>query len=105
MLGRLCAVAALVWAAAPAYAASLEPLAVRDGRCECVLATEDADDQFLLIVNSLARGGGPVRVLCTTAPTTDAEWVPLEPTAPDPAWRQRVRQLAEHLERARRQQA
>src|SRR5262249_4134799 len=105
MLRRLCALAALVLAAAPAYPASLEPLAVRDGRCELVLAAGHADDQFLLIVNSLARGGGPYRVRCTAAPTTDPEWVPLEPSIQDPAWRQRVRQLAEHLERARRQQA
>src|SRR5947208_17138858 len=96
----LCALAALVLAAAPAYPASLQPLAVRDGRCEFVLAPEHADDQFLLIVNSLARGGGPYPVRCTAAPTTDREWVPLEQTAPDAACRQRVRQLADHLQRA-----
>src|SRR5438876_9964088 len=103
MLRGLCALAGLAWAALPAYPAPLYPLAVRDGHCECVVAAEHADDQFLLIVSSLARGGGPVRVRCTADATADPEMVPLEQTTPDPAWRQRVRQLAERLARARRQ--
>src|SRR5438445_13848637 len=102
---HLCALLAVALVSAPACAASLEPLAVRDGQCECVLASEHPDDQFLLIVGSLARGGGPFPVRVTSTPTQDREQLPLDNSAPDPAWRDRVQQLAERLERARKQQA
>src|SRR5437763_1506371 len=51
---------------ARARAADALPLAVRDERCTFVLTTADADDQFDLVLGSLARHGGPFRVRVQT---------------------------------------
>src|SRR5205823_5606620 len=49
----------------------LLPLAVRDGRCECVLPTDRPDEKYYLILGSLARTGGPYRITVRTAATTE----------------------------------
>jgi hypothetical protein len=101
---RLPCAAILVCLLAPiADAAPLHALAVQDGRCECVLTTDRADDQFLLVLGSLARSGGPFRVTVSTAPTVAAESVPPETPAADPLWPINVRDLAERQAKARAQ--
>src|SRR5205085_2503606 len=76
-------------------------LAVHEGRCECVLATDRPDDQFYLIVGALARKGGPHRVTVRTETTTDALRLQREEPSFDPAWRRRIDEVADRLERAR----
>ena len=51
--------------------AQVVPLAVQEGRCECVLPTGQADDKYFLILGSLARGAGPFHVTVQTEATTD----------------------------------
>jgi hypothetical protein len=79
------------------------PLAVRAGQCQIVLDTPGADDQFYLVIGSLARAPGPFRVaVCaepTSAPADPPPAVPV-PNASEAEYRQ---QLSERLERARRQ--
>jgi hypothetical protein len=89
----------LLPAAAPA--AALLPVAVKDGRAECVLSTEQPGEQYLLVVGSLARTLTPQRVTVTAAPTADPEALPLDPCAADPRWRAEVQRLAERQATAR----
>jgi hypothetical protein len=86
-----------------AFAAPLVPLAVADGRCESVLATEHDDDQYLLILGCLSRSPAPQRILLSTATTTQPEWLPLAKPEADPRWRQQIQQLTDRQARARLQ--
>src|SRR5262245_44175378 len=93
---------ALALAVAPAAAAEpWQPLALTAGRCEAALSTDHADDQFLLVVGTLARGGGPFPFTVAAGPTSAPAAVPLDRTAPDPAWQARVRELAARQAQAR----
>lgn len=99
---------ALLILTAPALAqppGRLIPLEVRDGRCEAVLDTGRAGDQFFLIVGSLAPGLGQHRVLVHTGATDSQVSLPLDTFSPDPAWVRRVAEMQDRLERARRQRA
>src|SRR5438045_1490226 len=69
-------------------------LEVTAGRCEAVLATEQPDDQYYLIVGSLARSGIH-RVTVHTEATTAPEQLPLERPAADAGWKQLVQDRAE----------
>jgi hypothetical protein len=102
---HLAVLAALALTALPAAAAPLESLEVRAGRCELVLPSDQAGDQFLLIVGSLAPSGGLCHVRIEANPTVDAVALPLATTAADAAWRQRVRGLADRQDRARQRDA
>src|SRR4051812_38843881 len=76
-------------------------LEVSAGRCEAVLASEHPDDQYYLVVGSLARSGTH-RVTVQTAATTEPERLPLEQPISDDGWKQTVQDRAERQERARR---
>jgi hypothetical protein len=86
-----------------APATPLVPLAVHDGRCECVLPTERGDDQYLLIVGSLSRSLTPQRITLTTAATIHPPALPLEKPLDDTLWRREVQRLGERLASARQQ--
>ncbi|HYV39911.1 MAG TPA: hypothetical protein VE988_29760, partial [Gemmataceae bacterium] len=86
-----------------ASATELQRLAVSDGRCEFVLPTEHADDQYLLILGALAQTGGPYPVHIATEQTTAALSIPLEAPKIDLAWQKHVKDLAERQAAARRQ--
>src|SRR5438105_2645698 len=79
------------------------PLAVHQGRCEAVLATENKDDQYYLILGALGHAG-PYRVEVRTEGTTDALDVERNRAGTDPAWARTTRALADLQARARRQQ-
>jgi hypothetical protein len=98
-------VAAQLLAPPRAFAAPLLPLAVADGRCECVLATEHDDDQYLLILGSMSRSPMPQRVMLCTATAAEPELLPLAKPVADPRWRQQIQQLADRQARARLQPA
>jgi len=80
------------------------PVAVRDDRCTFVLETGRPDEQYYLVIGSLARQGGPHRVHVRTEQTTEPAAIELERTAPDLSWERHVQDLNARLERARRQQ-
>jgi hypothetical protein len=80
----------------------LLPLAVRDGRCECVLPASRVG-QYCLIVGSLTRAAGTRRVTLATETSHDPVTLPLEEIAPDPAWQKRIGDLRERLDWSRRQ--
>jgi hypothetical protein len=103
-LGALC-VAALLLVPESAQAAPLLPLAVADGRCQCVLATEHDDEQYLLILGSMSRAPAPQRIVLSTAATSAAELLPLAKPVVDPQWHQHIQQLADRQARARLQPA
>jgi hypothetical protein len=86
-------------------AGSAVPLAVHDGRCECVLPTEPPDAKYYVILGSLARDAGPYRVQVRTEQVDDPVSVPVQNLAADPAWVRRTAQVHERLARARRDQA
>src|SRR5262245_27248081 len=96
----------LLWLAhvPPLAAAPLLPLQVTDNACSYVLDTAGADDQYYLIIGSLARGPGRHRVTIRTEATDAPLDLPLYAPAPDPAWTRRVRELGERLTRARKGQ-
>ena len=97
--------AALLAAVAPAAEPApgrVLPLAVRDGRCECVLPTARADDKYLLVVGALGRASGPYRVHIRTEATEDAVSLPVEDAPPDDAWRRRTADLAARQAQARK---
>ncbi len=99
------AIGLLLLLASGARAEQLLPLAVQDGRCEFVLPTEHTDDQFLLIVGSLAQSGGPFHLRITSEPTTAAARLPLSKSPADPLWQKHVKELAALQATARRQPA
>jgi hypothetical protein len=81
------------------------PLAARDGRCECVLPTGHADDQYYLIVGSLARDFQQRRITIRTGATLDPISVPCTKPPADEAWDRRTKELAEKQEKARKNQS
>ncbi len=98
--------AALLTAVAPAAEPApgcVVPLAVRDGRCECVLPTGRADDKYLLVVGALGRGSGPYRVRIRAEATEDAVSLPVEDAPSDDAWRRHTADLADRQARARKE--
>jgi hypothetical protein len=104
---RLIAVVVAVAAvgAGPAPVGEPIPLAVRGGRVECVLPTLHPNDQYILILGSLARAGGPFRVAVRAEPTADPVDIPQEPPPADDGWVERTRAAADRLARARRRLA
>jgi hypothetical protein len=80
------------------------PLAVRDGRCECVLPTEHPDDKYYLIVGSLARDLSPRRVTIHTTATDDPVSVAREKPPADDGWERRTWDLRNRLDQIRREQ-
>src|SRR3954453_4177487 len=99
----LCALLLLALFVHPAVAEELLPLAVQGGRCDFVVPTANADDQFLLVLGATAQTGGPFRVQLTTAATTDAEVLPLEKRVLDPAWQKHIQYLAARQAESREQ--
>src|SRR5947209_3310795 len=106
-LARVLLGAALLWLltgpaeAQPVPAGRVLPLTVRDGRCECVLPTSHPDEKYYLILGSLARQAGPFRVTVRTQAAAEPVAVPLDDSAPDPAWTRHVQTLRTRLDRAR----
>lgn len=100
-----CRLAALLTLAAvgagPAPVGEPIPLAVHGGRVECVLPTPQPNDQYILILGSLARSAGSFRVVVRTEPTADAADMPREPPPADDGWAERTRAAADRLARAR----
>jgi hypothetical protein len=86
-----------------AAAGELLPLAVPEGRCEAVLDTPHGDEQFYLVLGSLAPRPGPYRVTVHAEPTKRPAALPLESPPRDARWEEQVRDLAQRLARARRQ--
>jgi hypothetical protein len=82
----------------------LLPLAVQQGRCECVLPTPGADDKFYLILGSLARAAGPYRISVRTDCTTDPVSIPRPVPAADDGWARRTQDQHDRLARARQAQ-
>ncbi len=78
------------------------PLAVRGGRCEAVLETAHRDQQYYLVVGSLAREPGLFRVTVRTEPTDAPVHLPVQPPTANPAEINFLRELGQRLERARR---
>src|SRR5437016_3274618 len=85
--------------------AQVVPLAVQEGRCECVLPTGQADDKYFLILGSLARGAGPFHVTVQTEATTDPVALPVTPLRSDQGWVRRMQELNARLTRARQVQS
>lgn len=95
-------VAAILWLAlAGSVRAEVVPLAAPAGRCECVLATPSASDQFYLIVGSLADAAQTTQICVRTETTTGPEFVPVDKAATPPDWNARLEAQARTLERAR----
>src|SRR5712691_11249611 len=80
------------------------PLAVHEDRCECVLPSEHQDDKYYLIVGSLARDVQRRKITIRTEPTADPVSVARAKPPADDGWERRTRELAEKLEKARRDQ-
>jgi hypothetical protein len=79
------------------------PLAVHDGRCDCILATPRPGEKFFLIVGSLNRTSAVHRVVVRTRGTAEPVRLRLPEPAEDAAWSEQVRQRRDRLERARQQ--
>jgi hypothetical protein len=77
------------------------PLAVRDGRCECVIPTPHANDKYYLVVGSVTRDLGPHRVAIQTSATPDAVSITREVIQVADSWQRRIRATADRLEKAR----
>jgi hypothetical protein len=88
-----------------AAADQFQPLTVKNGRCEIVLPTERADDQYLLVLGSLAQTGGPWRVRVAAEPTTAPVHIPPWENPRDPTWQKQINKLAELQATSRRQRA
>jgi hypothetical protein len=84
-------------------AGQVVPVAVADNRRELVLPTDRPDDKFYLIIGSLARNGGPYRVVVRTAATDSPVSLPVENIRYDADWARRIGDLNERLARARRE--
>ena len=81
---RLCIVLAAAWGGLCQLSADeLIPLAVRGGRCEAVLPTEQGDT-FYLILGALSYAPGPHRVTVHTETTRAPVAVPRAPVVHDP---------------------
>jgi hypothetical protein len=78
------------------------PLAVRAGHCQAVLETADRDQQFYLVLGSLAREPGPFHVTVRTEPTDAPADLPVQLPTPNQAEADFLRELGQRLERARR---
>lgn len=97
--------AALLAAVAPAAEPApgrVVPLAVRGGRCECVLPTDRTADKYLLVVGALGRDSVPYRIHIRTETTGDAVSLPVEDAPSDDAWRRRTADVAARQARARK---
>src|SRR5262245_52562034 len=99
---------ALVLLSSPAAAQPLTPgqavpLEAREGRCDFVLPTDRPDAKFYVIVGSLDHGAQPHRVAVRTEATSDPVSLPRADTDPGPAWRRQVAEVADRLDRARRE--
>jgi hypothetical protein len=81
------------------------PLAVRDGVCPVVLPTPRADDQYYLILGSLAQQPGPFRLTIRSETTGVPLYLPLDVAPADEPWRRRVQELNRRLTRARQHQS
>ncbi|HEV3447630.1 MAG TPA: hypothetical protein VG099_23540 [Gemmataceae bacterium] len=79
----------------------LLPVRVENGRCEIVLPTPHANDQFYLILGSLSRRPGPHNVLVRTEATSRPLDIPFEARVADEAWQARMRELGARLAKAR----
>jgi hypothetical protein len=93
-----------IWAEEPVPVGRLLPLAVHEGRCECVLPTGAADAKYFLVLGVLAQGAGPHRVSVHTESTPGPPTVSLETTPPDTAWKEGVGALHRRLAQARQQE-
>src|SRR5690242_6962861 len=62
------------------------PLAVRDGRSECVLPTADAGTKYFLVIGCLSQGPGPYHVRLRTEPATNPTSLPRDDAPPDDGW-------------------
>jgi hypothetical protein len=78
-------------------------LAVDEGHCECVISTAQKDDQFVLVVSSLATGGGPYPVRVHATATAAPERILKEAPLVDARWKARVADLAARQAKARQQ--
>jgi hypothetical protein len=94
--------ALLCIAAAPPEPAAPIPLAVRAGRCSFVLPSGSPRDKYVLIVGSLARGPARHHVEVHAEITDDPVYLPLANDDPGPAWRRATNELADRLDKARR---
>jgi hypothetical protein len=94
-------VAGPVRAVEPVPSGQLLPLAVVDGRCECVLPTQRADDKYFLIVGSLSRGADPFHVNIDTRPTSRPAAFPLASPLADADWAHHIADLHDRTTRAR----
>src|SRR5215216_650687 len=96
--GRLAALL-ILGTASRLSAAEVVPLAVAGGRYEAVLPTDRRGEQYYLVLGSLARGAGLHRVTVRTEADPGPADLPVAEPAPPAAWRERVRGVAERLER------
>src|SRR5437899_3018875 len=74
------------------------PLTVENGRCECVLPTEQPGEKYFLMLGSLARNAGPYRITIRTETTQSPPAPPIDKPATEPAWTRRVRDVRARLE-------
>jgi hypothetical protein len=79
------------------------PIAVKDNRCTFVLTSIEPDEQYYLVIGSLARQGGLFRVQVRTEAAYGPESLPVEAPAMDPDWIGSIQALRERLARARSQ--
>jgi hypothetical protein len=93
----------LCLAAAPPDSNAPIPLAVRAGHCSFVVPSDHPRTKYLLIVGSLSRAPNSHRVAVRTESTNDDVSLPLADDEPGPAWRRRINDLADRLDRARRE--
>jgi hypothetical protein len=78
------------------------PLVVDQGHCEFVLSTPRQENQFYLVVGSLAEASRETRIRVHTETDPGPEFLPLVKSAPDPVWQARVETQARLLDRERR---
>lgn len=78
-------------------------LAVRGGRCDCVLPTAAAGTKYFLVLGSLGEGPGPYHVRVSTGPADGPVSLPPDDSPPDDAWTARTSALRARLAQARRE--
>src|SRR5262245_6353771 len=78
------------------------PVRVRDAEAEFDLPTTTKQDQYLLVVSSLARDSGVYSVEVTTEPVARPRPIEVLNTPADAAWRRRVDGYRSHLRLSRR---
>ncbi|HWY85581.1 MAG TPA: hypothetical protein VNX28_02595, partial [Gemmataceae bacterium] len=98
---RWCWVGAAWLALAGVARGEFIPLAVNQGHCEFVLSTPLKENQFYLIVGSLAEAARGTRISVRTDTDPGPESLPLESAAPEPAWKTHVEAQAQFLDRER----